>query len=51
LEAVYDDENDDFNGEDMLVMFQKNNGISVHSSEREYQNMLNKGLLSIFNAV
>lgn len=51
LEAVYDDENDDFNGEDMLVMFQNNNGISIHSSEREYQNMMNKGLLSIFNAV
>lgn len=51
LEAVYDDENDDFNGEDMLVMFQNNNGITIHSSEREYQNMMNKGLLSIFNAV
>ena len=51
LEAAHDDENDDFNGEDMLVMFQNNNGISIHSSEREYQNMMNKGLLSIFNAV
>lgn len=50
LEAVYDDENDNFN-EDILVMFQNNNGISIHSSEREYQNMMNKGLLSIFNAV
>ena len=29
LEAVYDDENDDFNREDMLVMFQNNNGISI----------------------
>ena len=51
LEAVYDDENDEFNGEDMLVMFQKNNGISIHSSEREYQNMMNKGLLSIFKSL
>ena len=51
LEAVYDDENDDFNGEDMLVMFQKNNGISIHSSEKEYQNMMNKGLLSIFKSL
>ena len=51
LEAVYDDKNDDFNGEDMLVMFQNSNGISIHSSEKEYQNMMNKGLLSVFNAV
>lgn len=51
LEAVYDDKNDDFNGEDMLVMYQNNNGVSIHSSEKEYQTMMNKGLLSIFNAV
>lgn len=51
LEAVYDDQNDDFDGEDMLVMFQKNNGISIHCSEREYQNMHLKGLLSIFNGI
>lgn len=48
LEAVY---NDDFNGEDMLVMFQNHNGISIHSSEREYHNTLNKGLMSIFKSV
>lgn len=51
LEAVYNDDNDDFNGEDMLVMFQNHNGISIHSSEREYQNILNKGLMSIFKSV
>lgn len=50
LEAVYKDDNDDFN-EDMLVMFQNHNGISIHSSEREYHNILNKGLMSIFKSV
>ncbi len=51
LEAVYEDDNNYFNGEDMLVMFQNYNGISIHCSEKEYQNMMNKKLLSIFNRI
>ncbi len=51
LEAVYEDDNDDFNGEDMLVIFQNNNGISIHSSEKEYHDMMKKGLLSVFNRI
>lgn len=49
LEALYDDEYDLFR-EDLLVMFKKsNNGITIHCTDKEYKDLTNRGLLSVFN--
>lgn len=50
IEAVFVDNNNDFQ-EEFLVMFQNNNGISIHCSEDSYNKMNDKSLLSIFKSI
>ena len=47
LEAIFVDNNDDFQ-EEYLIMFQNKDGISIHCSENTYNKMNNRSLLSIF---
>ena len=35
----------------LLIMYQNNNGISLHTSDSEFYDMQNKGLLTAFNVM
>lgn len=50
IEAVFLDENSAFD-EEFLVMFQNNNGITIHCAEVAYNKMNNKSLLSVFKSI
>lgn len=47
LEAIFVDNNDDFQ-EEYLIMFQNKDGITIHCTEDAYNKMNNRSLLSIF---